>query len=84
MITQRKSSSSGLSKAIEPQLATEKAISSVATASAPPLVGGPCLTVCSNTEVRHSTQRVIHYLESLKDVEADREGTHSSFAASNI
>jgi hypothetical protein len=32
----------------------------------------------------HSTQRVLHYLESLKDVKADREGTRSSFASSNL
>jgi hypothetical protein len=46
--------------------------------------GGTGLTVYSNAEARHSTQRVLHYMESLKDVEADREGTHSSFAASNL
>jgi hypothetical protein len=40
--------------------------------------------VCSNAEARHSTQCVLHYLESLKDVEAEMEGTRSSFAASNL
>jgi hypothetical protein len=42
------------------------------------------LTVYSNTEARHSAQRVVQYLENLKDVEDDREGTHSSSAASNL
>jgi chromosome segregation ATPase len=40
--------------------------------------------VCSNTKASDSTQRVLHYLESLKDVEIEREGTHSSFDASNL
>jgi hypothetical protein len=30
--------------------------------------------VCTNAEARHSTQRVLHYLESLKDMETEREG----------
>jgi hypothetical protein len=84
MIARWKSSSGGPSKAAEPQPAAEQAISSVVTPSTPPPVGGTDLTVYSNAEARHSTQRVLHYLESLKDVEADRKDTHSSFAASNI
>jgi hypothetical protein len=31
--------------------------------------------ICSNTEARHFAQRIIQYLENLKDVEADQEGT---------
>jgi hypothetical protein len=45
---------SGPSKAAEQQLAVEQAISSMATASAPPLVRGTCLMVCPNAEARHS------------------------------
>jgi hypothetical protein len=40
--------------------------------------------VYSNTEAKRSTHRVLHYLESLKDVETEREGTRASFAASNL
>jgi hypothetical protein len=40
--------------------------------------------VYTNAEARHSTQRVLHYLESLKDVEIERVGTQSSFAASGL
>jgi hypothetical protein len=75
MIARRKSSPGGPSKAAEQQLAIEQIISSVATTSAPPPVGGTYLMVCSNAEVRHSTQRIVQYRENLKDVEADREGT---------
>jgi hypothetical protein len=74
VIAHRKSSTGGPSKATEQQLAVEQVISYVATASAP-LVWGTCLSVCSNTKARHSAQRVVQYLENLKDVEADREGT---------
>jgi hypothetical protein len=65
----------GPSKVVEQQLAAKQAISSVSTASAPPHVEGTCLTVCSNAEARHSAQRIVQYLENLKDVEADREST---------
>jgi hypothetical protein len=75
VIAHRKSSTGGPSKATEQQLAVEQVISYVATASAPPLVWGTCLSVCSNTKASHSAQRVVQYLENLKDVEADREGT---------
>jgi RAB protein geranylgeranyltransferase component A len=46
--------------------------------------GGVGLTIRSNVETRDSAQRILEYLESLKDVEADQEGTCSSFAASNL
>jgi hypothetical protein len=72
MIARRKSSSDRPSKVAEQQPAAEQAISSVATASAPPPVGGTSLTIYSNTEAKHSTWRVLHYLESLKDVETER------------
>jgi hypothetical protein len=53
----------------------------------PPLVGAG-LVACTYNNTRSSTQRVLRYLESLKDAEADREGNSpsllqatSSFAA---
>jgi hypothetical protein len=84
MIAHRKSSPSGLSEAAEPQPHAEWTIPSVVTASAPLSMGGSCMMVYSNAEARHFTQQVLHYLESLKDVETKREGTESSFAASNL
>jgi RAB protein geranylgeranyltransferase component A len=35
---------------------------------------GICLMICSNAEARQSAQRVLQYLESLKNVETEREG----------
>jgi hypothetical protein len=84
MIAYRKSSPSGSSEAAEPQPHAEWTIPSVVTASTPPSTRGTCLMVYSNAEARHSTQQVLHYLESLKDVETEREGTGSSIAASNL
>jgi hypothetical protein len=84
MIARRKSSPGGPPKAVDPQPPVEHRIPYVATTSAPPSVGGTCLTVYTNAEARHSTQRVLHYLESLKDVETERVGTQSSFAASSL
>jgi hypothetical protein len=80
MTAHRKFSLGGPPKAAEPQSPTEQTIPSVATASA----GGTCLTICTNSEARHSTQRLLHYLESLKDVETEKAGTQSSFAASSL
>jgi hypothetical protein len=34
---------------------------------------------CSYNDIRHSAQRVLRYLESMKDAEANREGNGSSF-----
>jgi hypothetical protein len=84
VIARRKSSEGGPSKTAKQQLAAKHAISSVATAYAPPPAGGTGLMACSNAEARHSTQRVVQYLENMKDVEAGREGAHSSSAASNL
>jgi hypothetical protein len=36
---------------------------------------------CSNVDARSSTQQILRYLESLKDVEADQEGIRFSFTA---
>jgi hypothetical protein len=52
----------------------------MAAASVPPPLVGAGLTACSNADARSSAQRILWYLESLKDVEADREGNMSSFA----
>jgi hypothetical protein len=38
----------------------------------------------STTEARDFARLLADYLEGLKDTEADREGTHSSFAASSL
>jgi hypothetical protein len=84
VIACRKPSEGGPSKTIEQQLAITQTISSVAAAFALPRVGGTCLMVCSNSKTRHSTQRVLQYLEKWKDVEADPEGTLFSFAAPNL
>jgi hypothetical protein len=45
-----------------------------------PLVGVGLMT-CSNVDARSSTQQILQYLESLKDVEADQEGIRFSFTA---
>jgi hypothetical protein len=41
-------------------------------------------TICSHTEVRHSTWLVLQFLESLKDVESDWIGNQSSFTTSSF
>jgi hypothetical protein len=84
MTVHRKSFLGGPSKATEPQPPAEQIIPSVATAPAPPSTGGTSLTIYTNAEVRHSTKRVLHYLESLNDVETENVGTQSSFAASSL
>jgi hypothetical protein len=80
IISRRKSTPDRLPKAIEPQLPAEQTVPYVATAFA----GGTGLRVCTNAEARHSTQCVLHYLESLKDVKTEKKGTRSSFTASNL
>jgi hypothetical protein len=84
VIARRKSSLGGPPKAIEPQPPAEQAISSVSTTFAPPSAGGTCLMICTNAEARHSAQRVLHYLESLNDMETEREGTRSFFTALSL
>jgi hypothetical protein len=83
MIACRKSPLGGPPKAAELQPPAEQIIPSADIASAPPSTGGIGLTVCTNAEARHSTQQVLHYLDSLKDVETERAGTRSSFVASS-
>jgi hypothetical protein len=51
------------------------------SAPPPPLVGAG-LTACSNANATSSAQQTLQYLESLKDVEADREGNRFSSVAS--
>jgi hypothetical protein len=53
----------------------------MAAASIPPPVVGTSLTACSNANAGHYTQRVLQYVESLKDAEADRDGNKFSFTA---
>jgi hypothetical protein len=69
IIARRKSTPDRLPKAIEPQLPAEQTVSYVATA----FTGGTGLRVCTNAEARHSTQCVLHYLESLKDVKTEKK-----------
>jgi hypothetical protein len=55
---------------------------STATAFVPPPVrgaGGTGLRICSTAEARDSARWLADFLEGLKDIEIDREGTHSSF-----
>jgi hypothetical protein len=80
MTVHRKPTEGGSSKADE-QLASKHAVSSTSTISAPPAGGRIGLMIYSNAEARHSTKRVLQYIERLKDVETDREGTRSSFVA---
>jgi hypothetical protein len=70
----RKSTKSESSKATEQQLAGKQTISTVDVASISPPVVGSGLTIYSNAEARQSTRRVLQYLESLKNAEAEREG----------
>jgi hypothetical protein len=78
----RKSTPSEPSKATEKKYIDVLAPSSMATASAPPPLAGVGLMACSYNDARCSTQRVHRYLDSLKVVEADREGNMASFTAS--
>jgi hypothetical protein len=39
--------------------------------------------ICSNAEARQSTRRALEYLENLKNVDAEREGTQSYITALN-
>jgi hypothetical protein len=52
--------------------------SSMVVASVPHLAVGTGLTDCSSADARHSAQWVLQYVESLKNVEAEREGNKSS------
>jgi hypothetical protein len=47
----------------------------------PPLAGA-CLTTCTYNDAKSSAQRVLQYLESLKDAEANQEDNRSSFTTS--
>jgi hypothetical protein len=58
------------------------ATSSLAAASAPPPLVGTGLTTCSNVDAMSFAQRILQYLESLKDAGDDREGNMPSFTAS--
>jgi hypothetical protein len=56
----------------------------VATTPVPPPSGGTALTIRSNAEAWDSARRFTEYLEGLKNVEADQEGTHFPFTTSNL
>jgi hypothetical protein len=71
------------SKAIEQKPVDKLMTSSMATATAPPPSVGAGLMACTYNDTRSSAQRVLSYLESLKDVKADQKGNRSSLTASN-
>jgi hypothetical protein len=66
------------SKAAEQKPVDVLATSSVATTSAPPPLAGPGLMACTYNDAMSSTQSVLLYLESLKDVKADQKGNRLS------
>jgi hypothetical protein len=76
----RKTSKSKSPKAVGKQSTRKQAVSSMAVASVTPSEGETGLMIYSHAEARHSTRRVIQFLENLKDVESDRIGNQSSFA----
>jgi hypothetical protein len=81
MILCRKPVDGEPSKAAEQQPVNVQTTPSLAVASAPPPSTGTSLTHYSNADARSSTQRILRYLESLKDAEADWEGNISIFTA---
>jgi hypothetical protein len=74
MLLCRTSDTDEPSKAAEQKPVNVLATSSRAAALAPPPLVGAGLMACSYNNARSSAQRVLRYLESLKDAEADREG----------
>jgi hypothetical protein len=82
MIIYRKSTDGEPSKAADQQPVNVQLTPSLAVVYVSLLLAGTCLTACSNADVMSSTQRILQYLESLKDAKADREGNRSSFIAS--
>jgi hypothetical protein len=75
MIICRKSTDGEPSKAVEQQPVNVQTTPSLTVVSASPPLAGACLMACSNVDARSSTQQILRYLESLKDAEADQEGT---------
>jgi hypothetical protein len=71
------------SKAAEQKPVDVLVTSSVATTSAPPPLAGPGLMACTYNDAMSSTQSVLLYLESLKDVKAGQKGNRLSLTASN-
>jgi hypothetical protein len=58
--------------------------SSTITALIPPPVGGTGSTIQSTAKARDVARLLADYLDGLKDMEANRAGTHYSFAASSL
>jgi hypothetical protein len=65
-------------------LAVPHASSPVAAGSAPPPAGGTGSTIRSTIEAKDFALRIVDFLEGVKDVEANQEGTLSSFTASSL
>jgi hypothetical protein len=78
----RKSTKSESSNAVARQPVGKQTILSVTAASVPPHVVGIGLTICSNAEARQPTQRVLQYLESLKNADVEQEGNQFIFTTS--
>jgi hypothetical protein len=79
MLFCRRSDANEPSKVAEQKMVNVLATASGAAISAPPPLVGASLMACSDNDAKHSSQRVLRYLESLKDVEADQKGNRSSF-----
>jgi hypothetical protein len=81
LINCRKSTEDKPPKADEQGPVNMQTTSSMAATSAPRPLAGAYLMACSNADARSSGQRVLQYLESMKDAEAEQEGNRSSFTA---
>jgi hypothetical protein len=80
----RKSYEGGPSKCADRPLAMPQVSSPVVVGFAPPHAGGTSSMIRSTVEAKPSILWVADFLEGLKDAEADREGTLSSFTASSL
>jgi hypothetical protein len=72
------------SKCAGQPLVTTPMVLPAATAPVPPPSGGTSLTIRSTVEACDSARCLPKYLEGLKNVEADQEGTHFSFTMSSL
>jgi hypothetical protein len=71
-------------KCADQSLAVPHVSSPIVVGSAPPPVGGTSLMIRSTVEAKDTVLRVADFLEGLKDAEANREGTLSSFTTSSL
>jgi hypothetical protein len=71
----------GSSKHADQRSAVVETAPSVATVSDPSPLVGTGLIICSNAKARQCTQRVLQYLESLKNAETKLKGNLLFFTA---